>query len=212
LSCVHVLAACINVGCVHHSVLARSRELFAAYAAGDREAISADLLEPVFRTVVRYSADGHELEQLTQLYPNVPPAVQTAILTSLTATPDAALLSKSLAFAMSDVVRRQNILYIFRHPSLHPDVQWQWLRSEFDELHTRYVDSISLLHSVLRGVLDGITTQEELEQVEQFFADKDTAKYKAVLSQAIESARIRAAWLQRDRGAVAEWLLEHVKQ
>ena len=193
-------------------MLAKSRELFAVDAAGDREAIPADLMEPVFRTVIRYSTDGHELEQLTQLYPDVPSAVQTTILLSLSATPDAALLSKSLAFVMSDVVRRQNIHYIFRHPSLHPDVQWQWLRSEFDELYTRYADSISLLHGVLRGVLGGMTTQEELEQAEQFFADKDTAKYKAVLSQGIESARIRVAWLQRDREAVAEWVLKHVKQ
>jgi len=86
-------------------VLAKSRELFAVDAAGDREAIPADLMEPVFRTVIRYSTDGHELEQLTQLYPDMPPAVQTTILLSLSATPDAALLSKSLAFVMSDVVR-----------------------------------------------------------------------------------------------------------
>lgn len=44
-------------------MVGKARELFAAYIDGDHEAIPADLMEAVFRIVIRSSTNGHEMEQ-----------------------------------------------------------------------------------------------------------------------------------------------------
>lgn len=192
-------------------MIGKVRELFARYIGGDRDAIIADLMAPVFRVVIRHSADGHEMEQLMQLYPDVPSTVQTTILCGLGAAPTPPQVSKALEFAMSDKVRNQDLIYILHKPIPHPQVLWQWLSAQFDELYKRYADSPSLLHYTMRGVMRGIVTGEGLDRVKQFFVGKDTAKYKVVLDQTLEEARINVAWLQRDRGQVASWLAVNVK-
>ena len=199
-------------GLLVHRVVGKARELFAVYIGGDREAIPADLMEPVFRTVIRHSSDGHEMEQLMQLYPDVPSPVQTTILGALPAAPDAGQITRALEFVMSDKVRGQDLIYAFRKSTLHPDVLWQWMKEKFDELYTRYEDSPSLLHHALRGVLRRVMTEKELKEAEQFFAGKDTAKYQVVLNQTVESVRVHIGWLQRDRESVASWLAANVKQ
>jgi aminopeptidase 2 len=52
----------------------------------------------------------------------------------------------------------------------------------------------------------GFTNREQLQKVEEFFADKSTAGFDQSLAQSLDAIRSKISWLERDRTDVADWL------
>lgn len=86
------------------------------------------------------------------------------------------------------------------------DLFWEYFRENYDALHAKFAKSISLFGSAVRSVVGGFTTFERLEEIEAFFANKETKEYERPLQQALESARVNAKWLQRDAAVVEAWV------
>lgn len=79
-------------------------------------------------------------------------------------------------------------------------------------LHAKFSKSLSLFGSAVRSAVSDFTSFDKIAEVEKFFANKDTKEYARPLQQALESAKVNAAWLQRDRDTVANWLANKAGQ
>jgi len=55
---------------------------------------------------------------------------------------------------------------------------------------------------------ESLATAEQLEEVKDFFAKRDTSKFDQKLAQALDGIRARAAWADRDAQDVHSWLKE----
>lgn len=54
------------------------------------------------------------------------------------------------------------------------------------------------LGSLVKISFAGLTSEEDLADVEDFFKDKDTKTYSQALAQGLDGFRAKIAWLKRD--------------
>jgi len=82
---------------------------------------------------------------------------------------------------------------------------WEFLKSNWDELDRRYGEGgFGLMRLV--SIVSGFTTEEQREDVERFFTEHPVPSADRTVRQALERIRLNAAWLDRNRSEVAEWL------
>ena len=85
------------------------------------------------------------------------------------------------------------------------DLFWKYFSENYDTLHAKFSKSLSLFGSAVRSAVSGFTSFDKIEEIEAFFADKDTKEYARPLQQALEAAKVNAKWIERDNAVVAEW-------
>lgn len=62
---------------------------------------------------------------------------------------------------------------------------------------------------MLKPPLSVFSSENDLQKIQEFFAEKDQSRYTTYLQQALESVQARANWVGRDGNAVEEWLEEN---
>jgi aminopeptidase 2 len=60
--------------------------------------------------------------------------------------------------------------------------------------------------SLVKISFSSLSTLEDADAVEAFFAQHDRTTYEQALSQGLDSVRSKAAWLKRDVKDVHDWL------
>jgi hypothetical protein len=68
------------------------------------------------------------------------------------------------------------------------------------------IDSLSL---ILGTSLDGLHSEDQVQDVISFFSTRETKSYQMVLDQKLESMGIRCRWASRDLDDVRSWLIKH---
>lgn len=97
----------------------------------------------------------------------------------------------------------------------NPDARllfWQFFSQNYDLLHSKFSRSLSLFGAAVRSAVGGFSSKEQLDEVEAFFADKNTKEYARPLQQALESARVNTKWLLRSKDSVDQWIQKNAHQ
>lgn len=63
-----------------------------------------------------------------------------------------------------------------------------------------------MLGSVVQITTSGFTSLKAVEDIERFFSDKSTKGFDQGLAQSLDGIKAKAAWLDRDKEDVTEWL------
>lgn len=79
------------------------------------------------------------------------------------------------------------------------------LQDHFDELNERFSGSFALTR-LIEYTIRSFTTQEDLQNVQKFYANRDTSKFNSGLEQGLDSIRANAYWLEKDREDVSSFL------
>lgn len=69
--------------------------------------------------------------------------------------------------------------------------------------------SVDVLCLVLGNILDGLHTNQQVKEVTDFFAARDTKEYCVSLQQRLESMKNGQLWAERDVHDVQTWLKTH---
>jgi aminopeptidase 2 len=91
----------------------------------------------------------------------------------------------------------------------HPDgirALWAYVKENWDQIYKRFPPNGMMLGGIVSIATAGFTQQEQLDDVERFFADKDKTGYDRTLEQSKDSIRSKISWLKRDQEDVASWL------
>ncbi|SJX60857.1 probable AAP1-alanine/arginine aminopeptidase [Sporisorium reilianum f. sp. reilianum] len=177
-------------------------------ATGDESQIHPDLLRAVFSRAVEHGGEK-EYESVLAIYrkPETPTHKIAAML-ALGASSDAKLLERTVEFLYSSEVKEQDFMYFFAALSNNPKgrrVIWDATKARWDVLSKRFAGNFSLSR-LIEYSFSAFSSEKDAQDVEQFFKDKDTAKFSMGLSQGLDAVRAKARWVERDAKDVEQWL------
>ncbi len=120
---------------------------------------------------------------------------------------DRELLLKTLNFFLTPEVRSQDVYIALRTIAKNPhgrDLTWQFVKEQWDKFHKMY-DKGKLLGRVISAVCSPLASLDDEADVRSFFEAHPVPNAKRTIEQALESIRVNARWLERDRTSLAEW-------
>lgn len=202
-------------------VVEQARKRFWQFVEGNTDALHPNLRGPVYNIVLGAAENEEEeeklWEQVLKIYRDetLPTDQRLIALNSLGGVKSKALIQRYLDMTMDEKeVRGQDSLYVFGSLSSNPDARdllWEFFTNNFDLLHNKFSKSISLFASTVRSAVGGFVTFDKINEIEAFFADKDTKEYARSLQQALEGCRVNAKWVERDHQVVADWVHKNAK-
>lgn len=184
---------------------------FKKYSEGDETAINPNLRGAVFRAAGLYGGE-EAFNKLLKIYQDKSSVEGLSAIRSLGYSPDANLRAKALNFAISGVVRTQDVSHLLASFSTRPDSikqLWDWFKAEWDQVSTIYPASLGLLARVVGSSSAGFSTEAELEDFNKFFEDKNTKTYDQTLGNTRDRVSSYINWTKKDGRDVSEWLSKH---
>ncbi|KAJ7134962.1 leucyl aminopeptidase [Mycena crocata] len=189
-------------------VIAEMQSRFAYYMeTGDDSRIPPDLQSSIFSTAVKYGGSP-EYEAILKIHdkPKTPTTLLSAIY-AMGATRDEALLDRTFSFILTKS-RDQDIVYFFRSLQVNPMSRRrlpEFFKENYDFLMKRFEGNFTI-KSLVSTSFGALTTKADYDSIEEFFKDKDTAKYNMALAQTLETIRTRIAYMERSGDDLAQWL------
>ncbi|RGP78691.1 aminopeptidase 2 [Fusarium longipes] len=181
------------------SVVSAAKELFAKRVAGNENAIPGSLRWEVFGIVVA-QGDLEELQSLVDLWKNLSiEDEQYLAFECLGRAPNAELMKWVLGHLLTDTVKNHDMIRLtwLAGGTAHGAIElWEWTKQHWDRVEKQVPVDISSLF--LGTALAGLQTKEQIQDVRDFFASRDTKSYQMVLDQNLEGMESRRCWAERD--------------
>ncbi|XP_011692376.1 PREDICTED: puromycin-sensitive aminopeptidase isoform X2 [Wasmannia auropunctata] len=174
--------------------------------------LAADLRSPVYRAVLSVG-DVNTYMTILNLYKETDlQEEKERILRALGATKDEDLLRKVLDFAMSEEVRAQDTVFAIMSVGLSYKgrlMAWNFFKEKWKTLLDRYEGGF-LLARLVKFTTENFVTEEQAKDVESFFESHPTPGTERTVQQCVESIRLNAAWLSREKDSIKKYLTTQV--
>lgn len=174
--------------------------------------LAADLRSPVYRAVLSVG-DANTYDTMIKLYKEADlQEEKERILRALGAIKDEALLRKVLDFAMSEEVRAQDTVFAIMSVGLSYKgrlMAWNFFKEKWKTLLDRYEGGF-LLARLVKFTTENFVTEEQAKDVESFFEGHPTPGTERTVQQCVESIRLNAAWLTREKDSIRKYLTTQV--
>ena len=186
-----------------------ARQMFDKFKKGDHAAVHPNLRSSVFAMCVR-DGDESDWKALLERFHSAPTADErNTCLRSLGRTKNPELMTKSLDLALNGEVKSQDIympLGGLSSTSTGIEKRFNWMKSNWGKLVEALPPSMMMLSSVVSICVAGFTKPQQLEEVNDFFSDKEKKGFDRSLEQSLDSIRAKSGWLSRDSKDVSGWL------
>lgn len=190
-------------------ILAAAKDMFTKYTNGQHDAIHPNIRSSVLAMAVR---DGGEKEWeavRARAHEAHTADERNTCLRVLGRTRKPELIDKTLEMALSGEVKMQDIYMPIGALGTSPEgilKRWNWMKTNWNTLVERLPPSMTMLSSVVAIGVSGFTTQKQLNEVHEFFQDKDKKGFDRSLEQSQDSIRSRIGQLTRDKSDVEQFL------
>lgn len=158
-------------------VIAAAKDMFNRFAAGDHSAIHPNIRGSVFSIVLRHGGEK-EYNIVYDRFRNAPTSDEkNTALRSLGSAEDPALIKRTLSLTLGDEVKSQDVYMPLSGLRSSPEgitQRWNWLKDNWPEIIKRLPPGLSMLGSVVQICSASFSTQEQFDEVQQFFKEKDT--------------------------------------
>ncbi|WQF78312.1 Putative peptidase M1, alanine aminopeptidase/leukotriene A4 hydrolase, ERAP1-like protein [Colletotrichum destructivum] len=190
-------------------VVAAAREKFDKFVAGDKTAIHPNIRSSVFSIVLKFGGEK-EYDAVLKYYKTAETADErNSALRTLGQARDPKLRQRTLDLLLNGEVRDQDI-YIpigsLRSTKGGIEALFDWLQTRWDDIYTKFPAQSSMIGSIVSYCTSGLTKQEQLDQLEKFFAEKEKKGFVRALSQSTDSIKAKIAWTSRDTEDLRKWL------
>ncbi|KAI9652074.1 MAG: Aminopeptidase 2 mitochondrial [Alyxoria varia] len=193
-------------------VVAAAKDMFEKFSNGDRGAINPNLRGAVYSIILK-NGGGKEYDIILDEFRTAKTSDErNTALRSLGRAKQPELIQRTLAMALGDEVRSQDIYMPLGALRTHPDgirALWKFMKENWDALVERLPPSMSLLSSVVSICTSGFTHKDQKADVERFFEGKSTKGFDKTLAQSLEAVNAKSDWVARDRKDVESWLKEN---
>lgn len=158
-------------------VVKAAQDMFARFAAGDISAIHPNIRGSVF-TIVLKNGGAKEYDVVLDRFRHAATSDEkTTALRCLGAAEDPALIERTLALAMGDEVKNQDIYMPLGGLRNHPagiDARWTWVKKNWETIYKRLPPSLGMLGTVVQLSTSSFCTEAQLKAVKDFFDAQDT--------------------------------------
>lgn len=87
---------------------------------------------------------------------------------------------------------------------------WEYIKSHWDTIYKQLSGNMVVLDRFVKSTLNKFASQNVLDDIQDFFKDKDNSGYERGLQIVSDSVRGNISWVNRDKGVVENWLKENV--
>jgi len=186
--------------------ISKAQKMFAAVNEKTNK-IPADLRGAVYNTVARYGS-AKEYAKLIKLYKVATlHEEKNRIGRALGIFRQENLLEKTLTFAISEHVRRQDSVRMIAVVAVNPkgrDIAWKFIKKNWGRFVQRFVGSRDLLY--LLEPLGVSSSVKRAKEIRQFLKKNPAPGTERTVQQVLERINSNAAWLARDRKRLAAFL------
>ena len=180
---------------------------------GGWQSVPADLRFAVYSIVVAHGgAEG--FAAVLKVFKDADMAEERVrALRGLGYTKDPALIDQLLGMTLNDEIRAQDVFYVYGTLAgnrFAMDRAWEFIKDNWEAINKMFSSGQFLLGRILKSATSAFASEAKAVEVEAFFKDKDTPGADRSISQALETIRLNAAWLERDRSPVKAWLAANV--
>ncbi|XP_023296765.2 puromycin-sensitive aminopeptidase isoform X2 [Lucilia cuprina] len=170
--------------------------------------VPADLRSTCYKAVLQ-DGDQAIFEEMLSLYRATDlHEEQDRISRALGCIGNVDILRKVIEFAMSGEVRAQDSVFVIVAVAVNPkgrDMAWQFFKDNSQKLLEQYQGGF-LLARLIKYLIENFASEERALEVEEFFKNKQFPGTERTVSQAVETIRLNAAWLERDRESLTAYL------
>jgi aminopeptidase 2 len=99
--------------------------------------------------------------------------------------------------------------YMFYPMSTNPQSAvhgWDFLKANLDAISAKLGSGMDALGPLISQVVTPLAREDFMEDIKQFFKDKDTKAFNQKLKQALDAMAVRLEWVRRDGDDVEDWL------
>ncbi|KAG1089451.1 hypothetical protein G6F42_019969 [Rhizopus arrhizus] len=191
------------------AVIEEAKKRYNQFISGDHDALSPDLRSIVYRIVLKNAADDQEEDKIWQeifsIYKNdaFPVDQQVTALASLGYNIKSdRVIRKTLDLILDDKqVRTQDAWMFFKGLGANFNARYKliaYFESNYDKIYKRFSKSMGALGNAVNYMISGLNNAHKIQQVESFFASKDTREYSRSLNGSLEKAKVNAALIERE--------------
>ena len=83
---------------------------------------------------------------------------------------------------------------------------WATFKAQKEEMARRYKTG-GPLNRIVKSAIGNFSTLEQAAEVQEFFAQNPFPGAARAIKQATEKTKLRAAWMERDKGSVMKYLI-----
>lgn len=200
----------------------RFEKFVAAVKAGDeaaqQSAIHPNLRAIVYNLVMRESGSEENFAALLEIFKKMKvPDQKLATLAALTASKEKTLVQKGLHLALKEEpIRPQDHIYLLAGAGRNPRGRrlcWEFVQQNWPLFHGRYGNGgLALLSRVVTASTGSFASEKDAASAEAFFEKLDTSAIDRAVNQSVEGIRMNAAWLERNRESVSQFLFQLYQQ
>ncbi|KAF2097331.1 hypothetical protein NA57DRAFT_57923 [Rhizodiscina lignyota] len=193
----------------HQDVIKKGKALFDAYIGGDKSAIHPSLRGPVFRIAIKEGGkDAYDAVKKEFLTTTTIDGAEIA-LSSMGRVQSQDLATDLLNFAFTEKVKVQD-----RHTpavalaanSKVRDAVWEFTKNNWDMVYKELSGNMVVLERFLRVGLNKFASREKMEDIKNFYADKDCKGFDRGLAVILDTISGAAGYRERDAAVLKEWL------
>jgi puromycin-sensitive aminopeptidase len=177
----------------------------------DQSAVVADLRGTLYSIAIRNGGKA-EYEQVLEIFRKSDlNEEKNRCLKSLGTATDVELLKRTLDFALSSEVRSQDVFYVLNTVATNPlsvRLTWEWFKQNFEDIKKRYEGGF-IIGRIVKISISGFVKEKDAAEVEEFFKQHPLPNAQRSISQGLETLRLNAKWLERDRENIKKWLTSH---
>ncbi|XP_074286874.1 aminopeptidase M1-like [Silene latifolia] len=162
--------------------------------------LSSDVRKGAYVAVMHKvsSSDKSGYEALLRVYRETDQSQERArILGSLGSCRDSDIILEVLNFLLSSEVPIQDVVHGLAVSREGREVAWKWMKENWDHISKHYTGHL-LCHFV-SSVLSKLSSDEMLQEVEEFFASRTKPEIARHVKQSIEKIRINVKWIESVR-------------
>eukprot|EP00301_Raphidiophrys_heterophryoidea_P001612 c10773_g1_i1.p1 GENE.c10773_g1_i1~~c10773_g1_i1.p1 ORF type:complete len:861 (-),score=248.09 c10773_g1_i1:59-2641(-) len=190
----------------HPETVEEAKSRFARFVAGDQQALHADLLKVAFAAVQKHG-DSSVFDTLLALFRKFTSAEQkVSVLQSLGYGSNENVL-RACQFSLTDEVRTQDMVYVYGACGSNPTgraATWKFVKDNWKAISEK-IQGGMLMTRVVQYSTDSLSTHEFAKDVQSFFEANPAPSLARTINQAVEGIEARAAWVERDRAALAAY-------
>ncbi|KAI1110658.1 peptidase family M1-domain-containing protein [Nemania sp. NC0429] len=187
-------------------VIEKCRELVQKYVDGDRD-MSPHLRDVALEVVLRH-AEPDDFQKVLKLYRDMEEGDEKLlILSKLAYVSSPAYIREVLDLVLTGAVEDEDVyiaLYGLGSSRAGVEEGWKWAKAKWPRIVQKMGNC--LLRGVIPLVVGGLSTREQLLDVEEFFAQQHTSGFLTELERELERLQIKVAWVERDSVPVRELL------
>uniref|UniRef100_A0A336LHN3 Aminopeptidase n=1 Tax=Culicoides sonorensis TaxID=179676 RepID=A0A336LHN3_CULSO len=197
-----VLARLISSGC--ETTINEAKEMFKKQGSN----VDADLRQLVYKAVMQ-SGNQATFDEMLKVYRSAESQEEKDRLgLAFGAIRDQSVLVKVLEFAMSEEPRSTETVRIISAAAINikgRDLTWKFFKDNAKAFQAKYEGGY-LLSWMAKSLTENFASEEKAVEVETFFKENVFPGTERTIQQAVETIRLSAKWLKRDRASIESYL------